>query len=130
MIVVDTSVWVDYFNGLASPHTDLLDDLLGREPVVMGDIILTEVLQGFARDKEFAQARRMLDKLPFRNMIGREIAIKSAENYRLLRSRGVTVRKTIDVMIGTFCIENDLPLLHNDRDFHPLSEHLGLISII
>lgn len=129
MIVVDSSVWIDYFNGVACRETDLLDDLLGRESILMGDIILTEVLQGFANDKDFQQAKRLLGPLPFEEMLGHKIALKSAENYRLLRKQGITVRKAIDVMIGTFCIVNRLPLLHRDRDFDPMENHLGLTTL-
>ena len=126
MTVVDTSVWVSYFNGVATPQTDRLDRLLGEERVIIGDLILTEVLQGFRNDAEFRRARTLLAALEFREMLGRTVALESAANYRRLRALGVTVRKTIDVMIGTFCILNRLPLLHADRDFDPLAEHLGL----
>ena len=126
MIVVDTSVWIDYFNGVASPHADLLDQLLSHERLVIGDIILTEVLQGFRRDTDFRQARTLLDTLEFRPMLGREVALLSAKNYRKLRRAGVPVRKTIDVMIGSFCIQNRHRLLHTDRDFDPIEKHLGL----
>lgn len=126
MIVVDTSVWIDYFNGVASPHTDLLDQLLSRERLVIGDIILTEVLQGFRRDTDFRQAQALLDTLEFRPMLGREIALLSAKNYRKLRRAGVTVRKTIDVIIGSFCVQNRHRLLHTDRDFDQIEKHLGL----
>jgi predicted nucleic acid-binding protein len=129
MIVVDSSVWIDYFNGKITRQTNLLDSLLGREAVVVGDIILTEVLQGFREDRDVNKARELLDYLLFRPMLGRELAIKSAENYRHLRKRGVTVSKTIDVMIATFCIESDLPLLHNDKDFEPMVKHLKLETI-
>jgi hypothetical protein len=99
---------------------------LGREPIVIGDLILTEVLQGFREDRDFNRAKGLLDCLLFRPMLGKELAIKSAENYRHLRKLGVTIPKTIDVMIATFCIENTLPLLHNDKDFEPIAEHLKL----
>lgn len=126
MIVVDTSVWVDYFNGATNPHTDLLDSLLVRERLLIGDIILTEVLQGFRRDAGFHKAHELLDTLEFREMLGREVALRSAQNYRMLRKAGVTVRKTIDVMIATFCIMHGHRLLHDDRDFDVMEEHLGL----
>lgn len=126
MIVVDTSVWIDYFNGVASPHTDLLDRLLSRERLLIGDIILTEVLQGFRRDTDFRQAQRLLDTLEFRPMLSKDMALQSAQNYRKLRRAGVTVRKTIDVMIATFCLVNRHRLLHADRDFDPIEKHLGL----
>lgn len=126
MIVVDTSVWIDYFNGVASPHTDLLDQLLSRERLIIGALILTEVLQEFRRDADFRTAQTLLDTLEFRPMLGQNIAWLSAKNYRKLRRAGVTVRKTIDVMIGSFCLQNRHSLLHTDRDFDPIEKHLGL----
>jgi len=126
MILVDSSVWIDYFNGRITKQTNRLDCLLDRELIVVGDLILTEVLQGFRRDKDFDKARELLDSFLFEQMLGKEMAVKSARNYRLLRKKGVTVRKTIDVVIATFCIENDLGLLHSDRDFIPMEEHLVL----
>jgi len=126
MILVDSSVWIDYFNGKITKQTDLLDSLLGSEPIVIGDLILTEVLQGFQEDRDFNKARKLLDSLLFRQMLGKELAVKSAENYCILRKKGVTVRKTIDVIIATFCITNNLPLLHSDRDFRPMEKHLNL----
>jgi len=130
MIVVDSSVWIDYFNGKRTRQTNLLDSLLGSELIVIGDVILTEVLQGFQEDRDFKKARELLDSLIFRQMLGKELAIKSAENYRILRKKGVTVRKTIDVIIATFCIESNLPLLHSDRDFRPMEKHLSLKVVL
>ena len=129
MILVDSSVWIDYFNGVICPETNLLDGFLGKESILMGDLILSEVLQGFSNDKDFQEAQQLLNLLPFREMLGRQVAIRSAENYRLLRTKGVTVRKTIDVMIGTFCILNQLPLLHRDRDFDPMEKWLWLSTV-
>jgi len=126
MIVVDSSIWIDYFNGTISNETDWLDDSLGIEPIIMGDIILAEVLQGFQDEKDFKTAKKLLIGCPFMDMIGQELAIKSAMNYRSLRQKGITIRKTIDVMIGTFCIHNNFFLLHNDKDFDPLEKHLKL----
>ena len=126
MIIVDSSVWIDYFNGKKTPQTDWLDSALGNTPVIIGDLILTEVLQGFQNSKEFKVAKDLLLGMPFIPMVGRAIALKSAENNRSLRRRGVTVRKTIDVIIGTFCIYYQLPLLHDDRDFDPMVKFLGL----
>jgi predicted nucleic acid-binding protein len=126
MTVVDSSVWIDYFNGNKTPQTDWLDSALGNTPVIMGDLILTEVLQGFQDNKQFKVAKDLLVGMLFMPMVGRVIALKSAENYRALRKRGVTPRKTIDVIIGTFCVHHELPLLHDDRDFDPMVEHLGL----
>ena len=126
MILIDSSVWIDYFNGNKTVQTDWLDSALGETPIVIGDLILTEVLQGFQSDKDFKIARDLLLRIPFMPMGGRELALESAMNYRLLRKKGVTVRKTIDVMIGTFCIHYRLPLLHDDRDFDPMVKFLGL----
>lgn len=126
LIIVDSSVWIDYFNGKKTPQTDWLDSALGNTPVIIGDLILTEVLQGFQNSKEFKVAKDLLLGMPFMPMVGRAIALKSAENYRSLRRRGVTVLKTIDVIIGTFCIYNQLLLLHDDRDFDPMVKFLGL----
>jgi predicted nucleic acid-binding protein len=129
MIIVDSSVWIDFFNGKRTSQTDWLDSSLGNTPIIMGDLILTEVLQGFQDDRDFRIARDLLLRFPVMSMIGQELALKSAMNYRLLRRKGVTVRKTIDVMIGTFCIHHRLPLLHDDRDFDPMVKLLGLDAI-
>jgi len=134
MIVADSSVWIDYFNGVATDQTDHLDASLRGELVVIGDIILAEVLQGFKRDSDFRKAKQLLDALVFKEMLGRDLAIKSAQNCRRLRKKGVTVRKitvrkTVDVMIATFCIEKGLALLHSDKDFDPMTKHLGLKSV-
>jgi predicted nucleic acid-binding protein len=126
MIVVDTSVWIDYFNGRPTPAANLLDSLLERERLAVGDLILAELLQGFRSDLDFRRALDFLSAFEFQTMVGREVAIDSARNYRRLRARGVSVRKTIDVMIGTFCIQNGHQLLHTDRDFDPMERYLGL----
>ena len=126
MIFVDSSVWIDFFNGRSTRQTVLLNELLGHELIVIGDLVLTEVLQGFQDDGDFNKARKLLDSLVFMQMLGRELAIKSAVNYRILRKKGITVRKTIDVIIATFCIENNFLLLHSDRDFKAMEEHLIL----
>lgn len=126
MILVDSSVWIDYFNGLSTWQTDLLDDLLSNVPILIGDLILTEVLQGFRSDDDFEAAKTCLSIIPFREIGGYEIALRSAQNYRLLRKKGITVRKTIDVIIGTFCISEGITLLHNDSDFEPMVSHLSL----
>ncbi len=130
MICVDTSVWIDYFNGKLSKETDCLDSLVGNQEILIGDLVLTEILQGFQEDRHFREAQNMLESFPVPSMLGMPLAIKSATNYRTLRKRGVTVRKTIDVMIGTFCIENQIPLLYADRDFDPMVKHLGLQSFL
>ena len=129
MILVDSSVWTSYFNGVVYPQTNWLDDALGREIILVGDLILAEVLQGFRSDRDFLKAKELLSNFLFMEMLGRELAIKSAENYRILRKKGVTVRKTIDVIIGTFCIHHNLTLLHDDQDFAPLVQHLNLKTV-
>lgn len=126
MILVDSSVWIDYFNGLSTWQTDMLDDLLSNVPILIGDLILTEVLQGFRSDDDFDAAKTCLSIIPFREIGGYEIALRSAQNYRLLRKKGITVRKTIDVIIGTFCISEGITLLHNDSDFEAMVSHLSL----
>jgi predicted nucleic acid-binding protein len=129
MILVDSSVWIGYFSGKINPQTDWLDSALGREIIIVGDLILAEVLQGFKSDRDFHTAKELLSHFQFMEMLGRELAVRSAENYRFLRKKGVTVRKTIDVMIGTFCIHHNLSLLHDDQDFDPLVKHLKLKAI-
>ena len=129
MILVDSSVWVDYFRGVSTPEADLLDSLLGNEPVATGDLILAEVLQGFRGDREFNQARKLLTSLIVIDLGGKAIAIQTAKNFRALRAKGVTVRKTIDAVIATRCIESGLKLLYSDRDFDPFVRHLGLRAV-
>ena len=126
MILVDSSVWIDYFNGRNTWQTDLLEKLLSDVPIIIGDLILAEILQGFRSDNDYKTAKSFLSDLPFRQMGGYQVAVQSAQNYRTLRKKGVTVRKTIDVIIGTYCILEDLPLLHDDRDFEPMESHLSL----
>ena len=126
MILVDSSVWIDYFKGITAAHTDKLDRLLGQQPLATGDLILVEVLQGFEKEREFDAAREMLTSLVLIELGGTDIAIQAARNFRTLRKRGITVRKTIDVVIATRCIESGHQLLHNDRDFDPFALHLGL----
>ena len=126
MILVDSSVWVDYFNGTPTWQTDKLDALLGHEPLAVGDLIVAEVLQGFDRDRDFRQAQRLLTALLVVEIGGVEIAIEAARNFRKLRQLGVTVRKTIDTMIATRCIQSGFDLLQSDRDFDPFVTHLGL----
>ena len=126
MILVDSSVWIDYFNGRKTWQTDLLDKLLSDVPIIIGDLILAEILQGFRSDNDYKTAKSFLSDLLFRQMGGYQVAVQSAQNYRTLRKKGVTVRKTIDVIIGTYCILEGLPLLHDDRDFEPMESHLSL----
>ncbi|MDD2975506.1 PIN domain nuclease [Aquabacterium sp.] len=128
MILVDSSVWIDFFRGTVTPQSERLDQLLGREPLLIGDLILAEVLQGFTSERDFHQARKMLGALELVNLGGAEMAVQAARNFRTLRAKGVTIRKTIDTFIATCCIEQDHALLFSDRDFDPFVLHLGLRS--
>jgi len=124
VILVDSSVWIDFFRGTITQQTERLDGLLGSEPLVVGDLILAEVLQGFGSDRDFNQARKLLTALDVVDLGGQEIAIQAARNFRTLRAKGVT----IDTLIATRCIESNYSLLFSDRDFEPFVEHLGLRS--
>jgi len=126
MLVVDSTVWVDYFNGVRNPQTDYLDQIADKTPILIGDLILAEVLQGFREDVDFEKARRAFGRYMQVEMINPELAVQSARNYRMLRKKGITVRKTIDSLIATYCIENGHDLLHNDSDFDGYEKHLGL----
>jgi predicted nucleic acid-binding protein len=128
--LVDSSVWIDYFRGTATAETDLLDSLLGREPLAIGDLILAEVLQGTSADRDFDRVRRQLKTLELVVIGGEAIAIQAARNHRALRTQGITIRKTIDTLIATRCIEDNLQLLFSDRDFDPFVTHLGLRSVL
>jgi len=129
MWIVDSSVWIDYFNGTNSPQTGILHAALGQQDIGLGDLILCEVLQGYRNQKDFEMARQALLQFPIHMMGGAELAIKSAENFRTLRQQGITVRKTIDCLIATFVIERGFSLLHSDRDFEPFATYLGLAVI-
>lgn len=126
MILVDSSVWIDYFRGAITPHTERLEVLMGSGDLVVGDLILTEVLQGFSSERDFNQARMALTSFDVVELGGEEFAIQAARNFRKLRTLGVTIRKTVDTLIATKCIEDDIALLFSDRDFEPFVTHLGL----
>ena len=126
MIVVDSSVWIDFFHGVSTPEVERLDGLLGVTPLAIGDLVLVEVMQGFRTDQDVATARQLFRSLALLAMLGGSNAWKAAENVRQLRRKGITVRKTVDGIIATACIEANLPLLFSDRDFQPYVEHLGL----
>ena len=128
MILVDSGVWIDYFNGVDNKHTATLDDTLGVTPVAAGDLILTEVLQGFREDKDYKTAKSLFDDLTIFDLVGKDMAIKSAENFWILRKRGITIRKPTDVIIATFCIERKIPLLFSDKDFKPFVKNMGLTA--
>ena len=128
MILVDSSIWIDYFTGRESVRTNHLDSLLGNELVLTGDLILTEVLQGIRDEQEFSQVRSFFAPLPVIAISSPTLAVQAAQNYRRLRGKGITVRKTIDSLIATRCIADGYPLLFSDRDFAPFVEHLGLVD--
>ena len=128
MIVVDSSVWIDFFNGVSTPEVDRLDALIGETPLAIGDLILVEVLQGFRNERDVATARQLFRSLALLPLLEGSNSWKAADNYRQLRRKGITVRKTIDGIIATACIEANLPLLFSDRDFQPYVEHLGLVA--
>lgn len=130
MILVDSSVWIDYFNGRPTPAADLLDQALGDTPVAIGDLMLTEVLQGFRSRTEMLRARRLLLNLTVCELVGRERAVLAAEHYRKLRESGFTVASTIDTLIATYCISQRIPLLYSDRDFEPYVLQLGLMPAL
>jgi predicted nucleic acid-binding protein len=128
MILVDSSVWIDFFNGTENDKIDKLNEILGLEEVVIGDLILAEVLQGFRSDKDYRAAKDVLMSPTVYDLIGKEMAVKSANNFRKLRKKGITIRKTAAVIIATYCIENKIPLLFTDKDFVPFVKHLKLRS--
>lgn len=126
MLLVDSSVWIDYFNGVVTAQTEALDALLSQREILVGDIILAEVLQGFRSDADFEAARQALARFPQATMLDPDLAVQSARHYRTLRKLGVTVRKTIDCFIATYAIARGHELLHADSDFDPFETHLGL----
>ena len=126
MVLVDTSVWNDFFNGVDTHQVDQLDQLLGSGRILTGDLILAELLQGFAKDADYRRAQSLLEDIPYGNLVGKDVALEAAANYRRLRARGITARRTIDVIIGTFCILNGHELLHSDRDFDAMERNLSL----
>ena len=129
MIVVDSSVWIDFLNGRNMAHVRRLRAALGTDEVIVGDLMLCEILQGLASERAAQEIEALLRRFEIVPMAGDAIAVAAARNFRSLRGRGITVRKTIDLLIGTWCIENRRPLLHNDSDFHPMARYLGLIEL-
>ncbi len=129
MIVVDSSVWIDFLNGKDLPHVKKLHAILGVDEIAVGDLMLCEVLQGLESEKAARDVEALLRRFDIVPMAGAAIAITAARNYRSLQGLGITIRKTIDLLIGTWCIENRRPLLHNDGDFRPMARHLGLIEV-
>jgi len=129
MIMVDSSVWIDFFNGRDTLQSDFLNRILGNEDVCIGDLIMTEVLQGFSFEHHVKVAYNLFNDLLFFDLVGKNVAFEAARNYRELRKNGVTIRKTIDVIIGSFCIQKNIQLLHSDKDFEPMIKYLNLKSI-
>jgi predicted nucleic acid-binding protein len=129
MLVVDSTVWIDYFNSVETPQAGFLNRVLDKVPILVGDLILAEVLQGFRQDVDFETACRLLTRFTQAQMVSPALAVQSAHNFRLLRQKGVTVRKTIDSLIATYCIANNLELLHSDSDFDGYEKHLGLLVV-
>jgi predicted nucleic acid-binding protein len=129
VIVVDSSVWIDFFNGRNAPHVRQLRAVLGIDEIIVGDLMLCEVLQGLDSEPEAQEVEALLRRFVIVPMAGEAIAITAARHFRTLRRRGITVRKTIDLLIGTWCIANRTPLLHNDGDFRPMARHLGLVEL-
>jgi predicted nucleic acid-binding protein len=129
VIVVDTSVWIDFLNGRNAPHVRRLRAILGVQEIIVGDLMLCEVLQGLDSERTARRVESLLRRFEIVSMAGEAIAVAAAYNFRSLRKRGVTVRKTIDLLIGSWCIEHRVALLHNDSDFRPMASHLGLIEL-
>ena len=129
MIVVDSSVWIDFLNGRNVPHVARLRAVLGTAEIIVGDLMLCEVLQGLDSEPAAREVEALLRRFEIVPMAGETIASIAARNFRSLRRRGIAVRKTIDLLIGTWCIENRRPLLHSDSDFHLMARHLGLIEL-
>ena len=129
MIVVDSSVWIDFLNGRRAAHVKRLQAALGVDEISVVDLMLCEVLQGLGTERDARQVESLLRRFEIVPMAGDQIAVSAARNFRSLRRRGVTIRKTIDLLIGTWCIENRRALLHNDGDFRPMAQHLGLVEV-
>ena len=129
MIVVDSTVWIDFFRGSVTRETTVLRSLMGLGVVLVGDLVLAEVLQGFPDERQAEAGRRTLERFSVEPMVGHDLAVAAALNHRRLRAAGVTVRRTIDLLIGTFCIERGHALLHHGRDFDPMAARLGLQTV-
>ena len=129
MILVDSGVWIDYFTGIDNKQTAILDKTLGVQSVAAGDLILAEVLQGFRHDRDYRTAKALFDNVTIFEMLGKDMAIRSVENFRTLHKKGITIRKTADVIIASFCIKQKIPLLFSDKDFKPFVKYLGLTEV-
>ena len=128
MILVDSSVWIAHLRGALTPATVKLETAVVSEPILVGDLILLEVLQGARDDLHAARIEHGLRRFEIVPLLDADLASRAARNYRRLRDMGITIRKTNDIIIGTFCIERRCSLLHDDRDFAPMEEHLGLVA--
>jgi predicted nucleic acid-binding protein len=126
MILVDSSVWIDYFRSSDTPQVELLDSLCGRTPMAVGDLVAVEVLQGVRDEQEFKLVKKVFDTFTHLDLCGYDLALKASQNHRVLRAKGITIRKTTATLIATRCIEDGLTLLHADRDFTPFAKHFGL----
>jgi predicted nucleic acid-binding protein len=129
VILADTSIWIDFFNGKITPETNILDKALADSNVIIGDLILLEVLQGIRNDNEYKKTLKALETLDSFELFGKTMVLDCAKNFRKLRKKGQTIRKTADLIIATFCIKNKIPLLYSDRGFIPFSEYLELPAI-
>jgi predicted nucleic acid-binding protein len=129
LIVVDSSVWIDFLAGRRTPEVHRLRSTLGADEIIVGDLMLCEILQGLRSERAARDVEGLLRRFEIASMGGETVAVAAARNFRSLRRRGITIRKTIDLLIGTWCIENRMPLLHNDRDFQPMARHLGLMEV-
>ncbi|MBM3278639.1 MAG: PIN domain nuclease [Candidatus Handelsmanbacteria bacterium] len=129
MVIIDTTVWIDYFKGETTPHTDWLEEVLDQQRLGLTDLILCEVLQGVRSDRQWTQVSQELSRFEIFPTGGIALSLAAAQNYRQLRAQGYTVRKTIDCLIATFCLKSGHLLLHNDRDFDPFEKALGLLVI-
>jgi predicted nucleic acid-binding protein len=129
VIVVDSSVWIDFLRGRHAPHVKQLQRSLGRVEIIVGDLMLCEVLQGLPNEQAAREVEALLRRFEIVPMAGDVIAVAASAHFRSMRKLGITIHKTIDLLIGTWCIANRRPLLHNDSDFHPMARHLGLIEL-
>jgi predicted nucleic acid-binding protein len=129
VILVDSSVWIDHLNDAATEAVRRLRELIPARPLLVGDLILCEVLQGLRSEREARLVERALRRFATVSLLDPDLAVKAATNYRSLRAKGITIRKTVDLIIGTFCIERGHVLLHDDRDFEPMVRFLGLQAI-
>ena len=130
MILADTSIWIDFFNGKITTETNFLDNALAEGNVIIGDLIVLEILQGIRHEQDYNKTKKALATLEQFELFGNSMVFECASNFRKLRKKGLTIRKTADLIIASFCIKNKIPLLFSDRDFIPFTEHLNLIPAL